>query len=195
MAAAPLLVALDWWAPASAGGAACAGLHVLRPAPPPSAPPALRACLAGPCAVALPGGAEAGLPARLPLMLQLRNEGALTAHPLLELLPADTSGAAWRSAGDGSGGGARGPPAAARYGWAGVTRKVLPPLPPGALAEVSITALVAAPGLADITRWRLSWRLEGEAEPLGAQPTPEGGARLHAQHVNPPFVVAVAAAE
>ncbi len=198
MPAAPLLVALDWWAPASAGGAACAGLHVLRPAPPTSPPPALRACLSGPCTVALPSGSEAGLTARLPLTVQLRNEGSTTAHPLLELLPADTSGAAgaaWRSAGDGSGGGARGPPAGARYGWVGVTRKALPPLPPGALAEVPITALVAAPGLADITRWRLSWRLEGEPEASTGAPTPEGGARLHAQHINPPFVVAVAAAE
>jgi hypothetical protein len=191
---APLLVALEWWAPGTPAVAAAAGLHLLRPPPPPPPPPALRARLAGACSAAMPTGPQAGLPASLTLRLEIRNDADVAALPLLELLPPDPTGG-WRAAaaasvGDGDAESAgRGLRAAPRYSWTGATRRTLPALPPRGAYTSDVQLLFAAPGVTDVRRWRLSWRLEGEA------PSPPGAPLPHAQELNPPFLVEVAAAQ
>ncbi len=203
-AAAPLLVALEWCAPAAPGAAAATGLHVLRPPPPPpppSPPPAaLRACLRGDAAAVHDFAAAGGAPAELTLWLEIRNEGAHEAREArVELLPPDEGAAGcwqaapdadapWREREPGGGGGsgataARGLRPGGRYAWSGVTRRELPPLPPGATARLPVTLLLAAPGAADVRRWRVSWRLAGEPP----------GAPRHAQATNPAFIVTAGA--
>jgi hypothetical protein len=223
-ARAALLVPLEWWSPAAPGAPAVAGLHVLRPPPAahahthapathaaaPHAPPALRACLRGAADVAhdFRNG-----PALLSLHVDIRNDsGAHAAHPRLELLPPGDAGVCWTSV-ESSGAGVLSPASGAaaaaaatrgvrcesRVTWCGVTRATLPTLPPGGAISVPITALAAAPGVADMRRWRLSWRLEGEvvASPDALIAPPGVGAwdgtplLPHAQAHNPPFLVAV----